>query len=246
MKLEEATGAAISQLWTTLDPRLREATLLEDAAQELAGAVHTEFSESVVLARVYVTVPLDELPATNRTFVEELVRSADAAPALEGTTPVLSLAGTHGEEPAWNDRRNSKGHKGIPLISAAFVEGIPMIARLLRELGVPLDWIDSHDAQRIVTTIGSEVGLFYVEDALQATDDQGRNVIPAKDFVSDYGVKSVFGTGGAYADGQILVLVVFCRDKVARTTAELFLPLADLFRGKTASLIVPATVFTSA
>ena len=42
-----------------------------------------------------------------------------------------------------------------------------------------------------------------------------------------------------------IVLVVFCRDTVARATAELFLPLADLFRGKTASLIVPATMFAS-
>ena len=109
-----------------------------------------------------------------------------------------------------------------------------MIARLLRELGVPLDWIDSHDARRIVTTIGSEVGLFFVENASQATDDQDRNVIPAQDLVSAYGVNSVFGTGGAYPNGQIVVLVVFCRDGVARATAELFLPLADLFRGKTA------------
>ncbi len=121
-----------------------------------------------------------------------------------------------------------------------------MIARLLRELGVPLDWIDSHDARRIVTTIGSATGLFYVEDASRATDDQGRKVIPAQDFVSAHGVKSVFGTGGAYPGGQILVLVVFCRDRVPRASAELFLPLADLFRGKTASLVAPATVFASA
>lgn len=245
MKLEQATGATISRLWATVEPRLQVGTLLEDAAQELAEAVHDEFNESVVLARVYVTVPFDELPPANRAFVEALVGSTERAPALERATPVLSLVGTHGEQPAWNDRRNSKGHKGIPLISAEFVNGIPMIARLLRELGVPLDWIDSHDARRIVTTIGSEAGLFFVENASQATDDQGRNIIPAQDFVSDYGVNSVFGTGGAYPNGQIIVLVVFSRDKVARATAELFLPLADLFRSKTESLMVPAAVFAS-
>ncbi|MHC4401268.1 MAG: hypothetical protein ACYTG0_16475 [Planctomycetota bacterium] len=246
MKLKQATGATITQLWTTMEPRLQQATLLEEAAQALATAVHTQFSDSAVLARVYVTVPFGELPATNRSFAESLAGSADPTRALEGTTPVLSLVGTYGRETAWNDRRNSKGHKGIPLISAAFVGEIPMIARLLRELGVPLDWIDSHDARRIVTTIGSTVGLFFVDDASQATDDQGRNVIPAQDFVSTYGVKSVFGTGGAYPGGEILVLVVFCRDRIARATAELFLPLADLFRSKTASLVAPAKVFASA
>jgi hypothetical protein len=77
-----------------------------------------------------------------------------ATSALTGTTPVLSLVGTQGQEADWNDNRKSKQHRGVPLISAEFVDGIPMIARLLRELGVPLDWIDSHDARRLVTTIG--------------------------------------------------------------------------------------------
>jgi hypothetical protein len=166
-----------------------------------------------------------------------------AGAALTATTPVLSLVGTQGQKPAWNDRRKSKQHGAIPLISADFVDGIPMIARLLRELGVPLDWIDTHDARRLVTTIGSTGALFYVEDAVRAMDDRGRKVIPAVDFVFAYDVKSVFGTGGAYSGGQLLVLVVFCRDQVARTTAEMFVPLVDFFKSKTASLVAPAKVF---
>jgi hypothetical protein len=243
MQLDQATGATITQLWTKLEPTMQRATSLEEAAQALATAVYTQFAESTVLARVYATVPYDGLPATNRTFVETLAGSTGKAPALKGTTPVLSLVGTHGQETDWKDRRNSKGHKGIPLISATFVGGIPMIARLLHELGVPLDWIDSHDAQRIVTTIGDKAGLFLVEDAAQATDEQGRKIIVAQDFVSAYGVKTVFGTGGVYPGGQMLVIAVFCRNRVSRTTAELFLPLADLFKSKTAALITPAKVF---
>jgi hypothetical protein len=74
-------------------------------------------------------------------------------------------------------------------------------------------------------------------------DEKGRKVIPAVDFVFAYGVRSVFGMGGAYPSGQMLVVVVFCRDRVARATAELFLPLAALFRGKTASLVALGKVF---
>jgi hypothetical protein len=78
-------------------------------------------------------------------------------------------------------------------------------------------------------------------------DDQGRKVIPAVDFVFAHGVKSVFGTGGAYSGGQMLfVVVLFCRDQVARVTAELFLPLIDLFKGKTASLVALERVFAPA
>jgi hypothetical protein len=158
----------------------------------------------------------------------------------------LSLVGTQAQKADWNDPRKSKQHGAIPLISAEFVDGIPMIARLLREVGVPLDWIDSHDTRRLVTTIGNTVGLFFVEDAVRAMDDRGRKVIPAVDFVFAYDVKSVFGTGGAYAGGQMLVVVIFCRDRLARATAESFLPLVDLFRSKTESLIALAKVFAHA
>jgi hypothetical protein len=242
MKFEQATGATIAELWSTVEPRVALATSLEDAAQALATALYTQFAESAILARVYVTVPFSALPAPTRAFVQAL---PGAAVALTGTTPVLSLIGTQGQKVDWNDRRKSRQHGAIPLISADFVDGIPMIARLLRELGVPLDWIDSHDAQRLVTSIGSTAGLFYVEDAVRAVDDRGRKVIPAVDFIFAYNVKSVFGTGGAYCGGEMLVVVIFCRDRVARITAEIFLPLVDLLKGKTASLVAPEKVFAT-
>ncbi len=62
---------------------------------------------------------------------------------------MLSLPGTHGQEADWNDRHKSTGHVDIPVISSASVGTIPMISRLLKELGVPLDWIDSHDSEII-------------------------------------------------------------------------------------------------
>jgi len=240
MKLEQATGVTITHLWTTVEPSVQLARSIEEAAQALATTLYNQFAESAILARVFVTVPFAALPPPTQAFVQAM---PGAAAALTGTTPVLSLVGTQGQEADWNDRRKSKRHGAIPLISAEFVNSIPMIARLLRELGVPLDWIDSHDARRLVTTIGSSVGLFFVEDATRAMDDRGRKVIPAVDFVFPYGVKSVFGTGGAYSSGEMLVVVFFCRDRVARLTAELFLPLVDLFKGKTASLVAPAKVF---
>src|SRR5262245_45797725 len=202
MKFEQANEATIAQLWTAVEPRVEQATSLEEAAQALAKALYVQFAESAILARVYLTVPFATLPPPTQAFVQAL---PGAAAALTGTTPVLSLVGTQGQKADWNDRRKSKQHGAIPLIPAEFVDGIPMIARLLRELGVPLDWIDTHDARRLVTTIGSTVGLFHVEDAVRAVDEWGRKVISAVDFVFAYDVKSVFGAGGAYSCGQLLV-----------------------------------------
>lgn len=243
MKIDQATSDTLSGIWAELEPRVERATVLEEAAQELVTALQTKFDESVVIARTFVTVPFENLPPSNKEFVINLAKSAGAEADLKDTTPVLSLIGTYGQEANWKDRHKSKGHIGIPLISSAFVGAIPMISRLLNELGVPLEWTDSHDAKVIIKTIGSSTGLFFVEDAASAMDSQGRKVIVAQDFVSDYKVRSVFGTGGAYLSGQMLVLVLFCRDVLSRNITEQFMEVANLFKAKTLSLATPTTVF---
>lgn len=243
MKIADATASRIVELWTAAQPQVQRATYLEHAAQELATIVHERFSESVVIARVFFTVPFEALPSANRAFVQSLADAADVGAGLKPATPVLSLIGTHGEEPDWTDRRKSKGHVGIPLISSGFVGSVPMISRLLKELGVPLEWVDSHESTMIETTMGRTAGLFFVEDAARATDSQGRKIIAAQDFVSRYGVKCVFGIGSVYMGGQIVVLVVFCRDTFARTAAEHFMALAALFTGATPLIVGAAKVF---
>lgn len=245
MKVEQATESTIMAMWAGIEARVQKARHLEEAAQELASALYATFSDSVVLARVYVTVPFEGLPANNQTFVRNLADSAGAAARLQATTPVLSLIGSHGQETTWRDRRNSQGHVGIPFISADFVSAIPMIARLLHELGVPSDWIDSHDTEMLIQTIGRSTGLFYVENAAEAVDQQGRKIIAAQDFVSGYKVQSVFGTGEAYAGGQMLVMVVFCRDFVSRAAAECFLALTNLFTSKTTSVVSAGRIFST-
>ena len=172
------------------------------------------------------------------------LRSAGAGSQLKADTPVLSLVGTHGQEDDWNDRRKSKGHVGIPLISSAFVGAIPMISRLLKELGVPLDWIDSHDSEIIKKAVGKSAGLFFDDNAAEATDNEGRKIIAAQDFVSKYNVKSVFGSGEAYPSGQIVVAVAFCRDAFSRSAAEHFPALTSSFKGKTASLVDGKNIFS--
>ncbi len=241
MKIAHASSATIAQLWADVFPRVKQAQCLEEAAQELAATLHEQFAESVVLDRVFLTVSFDALPMTNQEFVQRL--AAGAADALTANTPVLSLIGTHGQEADWCDRRKSKGHLGIPLISAAFVGAIPMIARLLGEFEIPLDFLDSHAAGIIIETIGTKAGLFFVADAASATDPEGRKIIAEQDFVSTYQVKSVFGVGGAYDSGQLLVIVVFCRDALSRTTAEHFLMLASLFQNQTNALVNGRRIF---
>ena len=55
----------------------------------------------------------------------------------------------------------------------------------------------------------------------------------------------MFGLGGAYTSGQIVVLVAFCRDRFGRAVAERFLSLANLFMSKTAYLVEVEKVFSA-
>ena len=244
IKIRYASPMAVVGLWETIKPTIEHAKNLEEAAQELARTLHTQFEDSIVLARVFVTINFGSLPPANAEFVRNLAESAGATAGLKDATPVLSLIGTHGVEQAWNDRRRSKGHVGIPLISSTFVDDIPMISRLLKDLGVPLDWVDSQEPEIIQKVIGQSEGLFFVADAEFAKDAQGRRIIVAQDFVSDYGVKSVFGLGGAYPGDEILVIVAFCRDEFPESVAEHFLPLASLFKGQTAALVSQGLIFS--
>jgi hypothetical protein len=246
MKMDQATSQSVSEFLTQVEPRVQESSTLEGAAQELVASLQQTFDESIVIARAFVTVPYGSLPPKNREFVQKLAETAGAAADLKPATPVLSLIGTYGQEADWRDRRNSKGHVGIPMISSSFVDAIPMISRLLKELGVPMTWVDTHDTEIIVKTMDPSGGLFFVENAPEATDHQGRKIIAAQDFVSAYSVKSVFGTGGVYPGGQIVVIVVFCRDVFTKAIAEHFLGLNSWFRNKTGSLVEATKIFAEA
>ena len=125
--------------------------------------------------------------------------------------------GTRGRDPRWNSRHTSRGHLGIPLVSMEFVEAIPMIARLLKELGATLEGREDMDTTIVTSSLGRVAGAFYVEDAETDVDQQGRRVIAARDFVREHGVRTVFGFGGAYPVAKtFLAVVVFTRETIER------------------------------
>jgi hypothetical protein len=174
------------------------AECFEELAQGTCRGLYERFEESIVLARCYVTAPFSALPQRNATWVRDLAEAKGVAAELHDRTPVISLVGTAGRSPAWNSRFDSQGHVGIPMVSASFIDAIPMMSRLMASLGGNLSWIDSRDVSHVVARLGSISGLFYVAQAAADLDGRGRHIIPAADFVSQYGVQTVFGSGGAF------------------------------------------------
>jgi hypothetical protein len=244
-RLANASPGEIRDLVAAVKPALQKRASLEDCAQAVADAFFKAFAESTVLVRVFATVPFRDLPPDNRRFVRDLVAQKGPSGLLTDDTIVLSLMGTRGVLPTWNSRHDSRGHIGIPLASAEFVEEIPMIARLLKELGVSVEGLEPGRSRIVTRTLGSLTGVFYVPDARTAVDDQGRPIIGALDFVERHGVVTVFGFGGAYLmERSFAAIVVFAREAVSRETAESLSRLASVLKTATMGLVADGRMFT--
>jgi hypothetical protein len=220
----------------------RASSSVEQAAQGFADDLASSFS-TVVLARVFVVMSHGRLPAAERRCAEEVAGPDIRLPAQ---TSVLSLLGTSGKDPAWCDRLRSRGHRAIPLLSRAFVQGAPMIARLLADLEVDLAGLD--DGRPIDTRrmLGSRNGRFFVPDAETSSDELGRHVIPGRDFVAANDVHTVFGMGGAYTDGTLVVAIAFTSERLDTLSIDRFPSLISNFKMATALLQRTGCIYTDA
>jgi hypothetical protein len=159
--------------------------------------------------------------------VSELPARTSPGTDLRDDMPVVSLMGTHGASPLWIDRYASQGHLGIPLLSEAFVQDIPMMWKLLSDLGVTVRDVsrEPSTADRSSPEFSGFTGVFYVGNATSDRDASGRHVIPARDFVARYAVQTVFGVGGSFGNGMVVMALLFTRENLSRSIANRFLPL---------------------
>lgn len=217
----------------------RPATSVEEAAQGFATDFFERFS-TVILARMFLVLPFSSLPEEER---GPLSLRMNGDRRLSDKTPVLTLLGTAGRVATWNDRRRSVGHRTIPLLSSAHVQGIPMLTKLLADLEVDLAGLD--DGKPIATRrlLGGRNAAFYVPDAAAALDDTGRNIIPAQDFVAENNVRTVFGMGGAYADGTLTVAVLFTTETLPREVVDRFPSVISNFKMATHQLLAKGSTF---
>lgn len=164
------------------------------------------------LVRLFVTLDYRELDDELQAFGRTLM----AGHTLEATTKCLTLLATAGAEPDWNDRRQSVGHKTIPLPSEHVVHEIPMIAQLIRQLGLEVATVLNPDPALVLELDRRTCNVFHVPDA------KGSPYIPAQDFVERQDIRPVLGIGGGFPTGNIFALLMFTTVAVPRRTAELF------------------------
>lgn len=243
-RIQDLDPQTTREIERSVQKATRACATLEEALQRYTELLFQRFADSFVLVRVFATGFYRDLPEVNKRIVAELARSAGAE--INDETLTLSLLATSGVEAAWNDRRQSRGHVGIPLVSAAFVDAIPMVARLLSELGLGFNWIGQGGSEAVIKTLGSVSGVFHVADATSSVDEKGRKIIPAQDFVETYGVHSVFGVGGAYVGTPtFLVAIFFCREAVAKEQAEEFVAHINRIKASTIDLVRQGKIFAA-
>lgn len=215
---------------------------LQAAAQGFVTAFTSAFMDAV-LVRMFAVMPFSDVPEPERIFAHGL---GGHHSRFSERTRVLTLLGTAGREPTWNDRRASRGHLCIPLLDRSFVESAPMIAKLLADIDVDLAGFD--DGRPIATRklLGGNNGMFYVQDASTAKDVQGRHIIPDQAFVKKHGIRTVFGMGGAYLEGILVLSIIFSTVEVPRIVADRFPSLIVNFKMATAALVQKGSAFEPA
>jgi hypothetical protein len=196
----------------------------DDAAQCVAEYLYDIFRDPVTnspdcaLVRCFQTHPYADLPAEAQAVARRALNGDTPAPGLR----CMVLLGTRGIDAAWNRPETSVNHQVIPLVDAVAVHGMPMVVRLLEQMGLEAADIVGPQTKRLME--GSQYrnfGVFHVETAL------GSEHIPNQQtFVEQYGIRSVVGMGGLLPSGEIFAVILFARVVISPEVAALFRTLA--------------------
>jgi two-component system NtrC family sensor kinase len=219
--LSNMTLGDMAQASAALRRLAGDATSMEAVSQRIATLLFDELrageasDPACALVRVYTTVRLGALPADLRQLAAAFMAPGEATPQVR----CLVLVGTAGVEPAWMSRHDSKGHRASPLPSVAALERLPMVSKLVADLGVDAGTLVTGTPSPSAEAMGRTFNVFHVAEA------HGSSHIPAQDFVRDYDVRSVLGCGGLLPDGELFAVILFARVPIGRDTVDAFEPL---------------------
>ena len=191
---------------------------MEDVAQQVVTYFYDRLldgengSHACPLVRFFNTQLFGQLDEKLQQFAQNMMPETP----LHNNVNCLAMLATKGADAAWNDRNGSEGHQAIPLPSEDAVGQIPMIARLVHQLGIPVEQVIQPDTSLLLDDNEKEYGVFFVPDA------QGSAYIPAQDFVEAHSIKSVIGFGGQLSTGNTFAVILFSRCKLSRQVADLF------------------------
>jgi hypothetical protein len=194
---------------------------IEEGAQSMTQLLYQELVDgrtgdrACALVRCYKTHRYEDLPAD----LKALARKAFGRKAVPANIRCLTLVGTAGDRPEWNDRRQSVAHQVIPLHSIEAIEKSPMVAQMIRSFGIELSDVIATGEQRLTPAEGKSAGIFHVAQGTGSPYlDQG--------FVAAERIESVLAFGGPVRSGDLMAMLLFSRTAISEDTAARFRTMA--------------------
>ena len=199
------------------------ASSVQDVAQRIASYLYRQLGndqtgrQDCVLVRCFLTRAYGELDPQS----QDCARRALACGLGSLDMKCLTLFGTAGEKPEWNERNRSRRDRSIPLGDKQVVSQFPMVSQLLQQLGVEFTSTTQLESDRPVDLAEPLLNVFHVAEA------KGSPFVPVQEeFVIPFGIESVLGFGGIFPSKDFFTVILFSKQKISRETAELFKPLA--------------------
>lgn len=179
----------------------------------------TTGEKACTLVRFFKTHDFETLDEDLKGFASNILKNTNV-----NETPdmkCLTLLATAGDKPDWNSRQKSRGHKAIPLPSAEFVERLPMIANLIKQLKLEISRVLKPEPGFILDMNEAEYGVFFIPNA-----DENEMIPDQENFVKPQGIKSVLGFGGVLPSGNLFAVILFSKVAISQQTANFFKTLA--------------------
>ena len=202
----------------------KDAKNMEEVANSIVNRLYVNLidgqsgNKACSLVRFFKTHTFEKLDPEHQDFSKNMAGNSPVFPE----TKCLTLLATVGENPEWNSRKNSKGHRAIPLLSEEMVDQIPMIKNLITQMGLNTGIVIKPDPRFLLDKNTKMYSVFCVPEA------PGSPCIPAqKEFVIPYGIKSVIGFGGLFPSGDVFAIIMFLKCATTNKVADLFKILAQ-------------------
>lgn len=223
LDVTDFTVGAMLRAGIAIRRAVRGAESLEEAADAIVRYLYqncanpTTGERSCALVRFYKTHRYGALDRELREFAAAQLGDHPASEEMR----CLTLLATAGDEPQWNSRHESRGHRAIPLPSAERIRSAPMIMRLMEDLGVDIESMIAGAGPAERGREGRTYDVFHVEDAV------GSPYIPAqREFVLPFRIASVVGFGGVLRTGELFAVILFSRAPIPPASAARFRAIA--------------------
>jgi hypothetical protein len=203
----------------------------EELAQEFINIIYEYFGESLVLLRLFSSVPYSALVPYDKQLVDKKAKDSGSVHPYDDGTPILTLLGTRGRKSDWNERSKSQGFRCIPLVSSEYVASLSMLSMQFKKMNFDLGLLDKWDTGIVARgNADGYAGMLYVNQADVDKDEQGRMIVPRQEFVAEENVKTVFGFGSGYSDHPTIVtLFAFTNEILNESLMKPFSSLVEAY-----------------